>query len=470
MSKSKTTPVEGQTNPFVLVDEALHDAEFLNLRGNRSGAERRIADCGRQLDGILSELGDADERGGFDLDRITSISGSGGEKMQKIVELHSHLAAAEKARAEVASISKSRNWRERLAKLGVEMDNAPDVDAPAVRGNFREQVEASLDGDLTNLQPTEIGGPGRSASGSAFDIFGANFVTTDGYPPVVTPRPGVDAPDFASMYRPQVFEAFGPMIPTTQNSIKHRKETVTRGSSDANIPAEKAQAAASPEVDIAYTEVTSPIQTIRATLPISEEQLADVPSLRSFLEGRLQRLARRRLDDQLIAGSGTAPALEGILAERGINTEFSGLPAAFTQVQQLTDIRNTLAKVRNNGETIANAIMINPTRWADIQLSNSSGLFTFGSPGLAIRNSLWGTPVIEVDKLADGLTALDEWCVVGDFIDGADLFLRQDAVVDAGYIDKDFTNNLLRLRVRFRVGVAWYNANAFGSVERKALS
>ena len=89
---------------------------------------------------------------------------------------------------------------------------------------------------------------------------------------------------------------------TDQHSVVYMEETTFTPAA-----AERAESAAYAEATFELTERTSRVRSIGASVPVTDEQLADVPAVRSYLNQRLTFGVRQRLDGQILVGNGTAP-------------------------------------------------------------------------------------------------------------------------------------------------------------------
>lgn len=441
------------TNPYVLVNANTRDAEISRLRGNLAGAERVLTDAGAALDKISAEL-TSNPNGTFNLDSIASIPGSGGEKMQKIVELHSHMAAAQHVINEVRGLEHSAAWRRAgctddfaVSPGGGSMAAAVDRAAPHGLGHFS---------GMASEEVRRVVLPGHPA-----EVLGANFVTSDGIP-VDNRRSNVVAPDTGDYHRPFVTELFGNMVPTEQGSVIFLKETIT----NAGV-AEVAEAAKEAEADISYANETAVIQTIRADIPVSQEQLDDVPLTRSLIDGRLRRLALLRLDNQTLNGNGTAPNIRGLIATTGVKVQKTIKSAADFNGQFVIDeVRDAMASTRSKGMSPASGVALHPAVWAAVQKQQTNGLYNLGQPGVLSAPVLWGLPVAEADSLEDAATDGNNYGMVGDFIGSADIYLRKGITVEAGWIADDFAKYMTRLRVVMRATLATYTPSAFATLQR----
>ena len=93
---------------------------------------------------------------------------------------------------------------------------------------------------------------------------------------------------------------------------RSRPSATTRETITAENVEERAEGAAAQESDISYALVNEPIRMIAGSIPVTEEQLDDVPTVRALLEGRLTYLGIRRLDKQLARGDGTGVNIKGL--------------------------------------------------------------------------------------------------------------------------------------------------------------
>ncbi len=270
------------------------------------------------------------------------------------------------------------------------------------------------------------------------------FQTSDGWEPEST-RIGriVDA-----VTRPiQVIDII-PGGQTGQASIVYMEETTrTHGA------AERAEAAAYAESTFALEEKSSPVRSIGDSVPVTDEQLADVPQVQSYLNQRLAFGVRQRLDGQILNGDGTAPNLRGILNTTGIQTVAKGsdpVPDA---------IYKALTKIRVTGRAMPSAVLFHPTDWQGVRLlTTSDGIYIWGSPSESGPERIWGLPVVQTDALTEN-TAL-----VGDFPNFCQLFERQGLDVRLGFVNDDFTKGKQTIRAGMRVAFLVYRATSFSTI------
>ena len=285
------------------------------------------------------------------------------------------------------------------------------------------------------------------------DARGTLFTRSAGVP-LDTPR--VDRVGFAdSVRQPHVFELFGPAIFTTQGAVKFLKETLA-----AQGVAPIAEGAKEAEAQISYADETVPVETIRGDLPVTEEQLADVPTARGLIDNRLIDIARFKLDAQLVTGDGMAPNLQGIRDEANGNVDVAAT-VANGPTDPIAAIMRALVAARAGGNSRATGVILNPAVWSDMMLTNNQGEYTFGSPALVPGSIIWGLPIALGDDLANGKANDGIFGVVGNFLSSADLYIRKDATVEAGWIADDFAKYAIRLRVSVRAALVTYSPAHF---------
>ena len=425
-------------NPFLLIDEKIEAEAHKTARGDLTKATKMIEESNKALDAVAAELGDTSESINFA--NITSISGDAGEKVEKIVELHSKLGGAVKAQNELRAMAKSKDWRERL------LDGTAGTELPATDGGPRHFAEA--------MQRAGHPFKFRKQEGWGYDLplpAATLFKTSDGWAPEVD-RTGYVR--LAEQWMPTMMSLFGTPIQYNQHAITYMIETITTDAS-----AVEGEGDAGAESDLSYAPKTEAFETIRAHLPVSEEQLQDEPMIQAFLSRRLMYLAERKADENFYAE--IAKAANSTETQKSAKTG-----AAWWPLDPIGDIRSLMAKIHRDGEAPVSGIGISPLLWARIQQQKTSdGWFIVGNPfNTSDQNRLWGRPVIEAHSAtAPGAQVKAATLgVMGDFISAADIYYRQAARVDVGLNDDDFTRFQITLRVSLRAKAAVYRPASFG--------
>lgn len=239
-----------------------------------------------------------------------------------------------------------------------------------------------------------------------------------------------------------------PKIQTNSPAVVWMEQTTRT-----NAAAETSEGSGKPEAVIVYTERTSLVQKIAVTLPVTDEQLDDVPQIRSILETDLELMVRQRLSDEIASGDGTPPNLRGILSTSGIQTQAKGADPVPDAVYK------AMVKVMTTGQATPDAYVTNPLDWQDVRLLRTTdGIYIWGNPSDAGPERIWGLNVI----LAQGMTL--NTGVVGAWQAYSRLAIKQDVTVDIGLVNDDFSKNRQTLRAEMRAALLFLRPTAFCSV------
>jgi HK97 family phage major capsid protein len=213
------------------------------------------------------------------------------------------------------------------------------------------------------------------------------FQTTAGWTPETTRGPRL----IFDQQRPVQVVDFIPQTTTNQSAVTFMEETTFT-----NAAAETAEGIAKPEAALALTEQTSPVRKIAVWIPVTDEQLEDVPRIQQYLDNRLGFMVRQRLDLQIISGDGTAPNLSGMLDQVGIQTQAKGADPTPDAVYK------AITKVNVIGQAMANLVIFHPNDWQDVRLLRTvDGIYIWGNPSDAGPERIWGLPVAVVQAATE---------------------------------------------------------------------
>ncbi|WP_432769799.1 phage major capsid protein [Sphingopyxis sp.] len=242
------------------------------------------------------------------------------------------------------------------------------------------------------------------------------------------------------------------IIPTSRtgnNGVPYMEET-TR----VHDAAEIAEGGEYGEAEFAFTEKASPVRKIGDSLPVTDEQLEDVPFMGSYINSRLSFGVRQRADSQVLIGNGTAPNLRGLKNTVGIQAQAKGgdsVPDAFFKA---------MTSIRNIGRAVPTHHVMHPTDWAGIRLlKTADGIYIFGSPSEAGPDRLWGLPVVQCSADAAGTG------YVGSFQSAwVSLVERRGIDVQIGYVGTQFKEGKRTIRADMRAALVFFRPAAFSSV------
>ena len=221
-----------------------------------------------------------------------------------------------------------------------------------------------------------------------------------------------------------------------------------------NNAAEKAESvegtlAAYGEGALAFTEVTVTNRDIGTFLPVTDQQLEDVPGMVDILNNRLSYQVRARFEGQLLSGNGTPPNIEGITVVSGIQTQAKGSDDVATAILK------GIGKVRANAFAEPTAILIHPNDYTDLRaLQASTGQWLFdGGMNFAGVPMLWGVPVVI------SAACTENTAVVVD-LSYYSAIVRRGATVELDRMGNDFKNGMKTVRATLRGCLAAYRPSA----------
>lgn len=229
-----------------------------------------------------------------------------------------------------------------------------------------------------------------------------------------------------------------PTIPTTSNAWQFVRELVFT-----NAAAETAEGAAKPEATLTFEDVTVNIRTIAHFIKASNQILADAPALRAYIDNRLRYGVELREEQQIVAGNGTGQNISGMTA--------SGNYTAFTPTSGDTaiDSINRAKYAIVGADYMPTGILLNPSNWGAIErLKTTDKAYVVGDPFGNITPVMWGLPVVA----SNSMTA--NKLLVADFNTSYEYAERQTTVIDIGYVNEDFTKNLVTIRAEKRGALA----------------
>lgn len=269
--------------------------------------------------------------------------------------------------------------------------------------------------------------------------------TSAGYAPA---NPRTDIVVLSAQRRPVVADLI-PQDSTELSAIKYMLETTfTNAAATASEGAQYAESA------LAYTEQTALVQKIATFLPVTDEQLDDVPGLEALINQRMGLMLALTEETQLLSGSGTPPDIYGFLNASGLQTQ-----------AQSTDnthdaILKAFTKVRFTGYAEPTGVIMHPTDWQNLRLTKTAdGLYLWGPPAESGIERIWGKPIIVTPAITAG-TAL-----CGDFTMYSHLSRRKGVEVDISNSHSDyFIKGKLAIRIQERISLEIYRPSAFCSI------
>lgn len=223
-----------------------------------------------------------------------------------------------------------------------------------------------------------------------------------------------------------------------------------------NAAATVAEGASKPQSDLTFVLQTTNVRTIAHWFAASKQVLGDVPALMSYINGRAIYGLKYVEENQLLAGNGSDQNLHGLIPQA---TDFdTGLSEEGDTA--IDTVRRAMLQVRL-AEYRATGIVMNPTDWAAIELTKttgeaSSGEYIWANPRMLAGPVLWGLPVVETTAVSEG-----EF-LVGAFNIAAQVFDREDAAIEVSTEHDDFfVKNLVAIRAEERLALAVFRPESF---------
>ena len=262
-----------------------------------------------------------------------------------------------------------------------------------------------------------------------------NTVVTGPGMPFPIQREGV----IPGLFTPLTIASQLPTITVSSNAVNSLRENVWT-----NSAAEVAEAAAKPESSITFAPYNVQIETIAHWIKVSNQLLADAPAVAAYIDTRLRDGLAQRKDSQLLLGNGTTPNLSG-LTDAGNFTAFTPTSGA--------NLVESINKAKYNrwavGEVV-DTVIVNPAAWAAMEVlreGTGTGAYLYGAPGTNAGANPFGLSVVMSPYMPAGKF------LIGSLRASAVIYQRQGAVVEMGYVNDDFTKNLITIRAEERLGL-----------------
>lgn len=238
-----------------------------------------------------------------------------------------------------------------------------------------------------------------------------------------------------------------PRIPVANGAAEYVRD-VSPMADMANKAAETAEAGGKPQAGITLEVVQEPTPTIAAWVNLTRQVAADAPQVQAYLEGRLRYSLRRRLDGQVIAGSGLNNIV-GLANRANIGTH-----SAVSGEAIYASIRKGIT-VMEEREAVGEIIVLHPSDAETFDLSNDTAAGLHAVPNVAGpgARTAWGLTQVRSTAVAAG-TAL--------IIDPMATAILDRQAPTAYLTDShasNFTSNILTLLLELRAGVALFDAD-----------
>lgn len=307
-------------------------------------------------------------------------------------------------------------------------------------------VESST--DIRSLTSTTRGRAVISLLGERADITSSNTTVGAGRSQGTSLVPGQRLPGIiAPPERKLTIRDVIGSAPTTSSSLEYVVEE-----SFSNNAAPQVETQAKAKSDLTFNMKNATVRTLAHIFYASKQILDDTPALAGYIAARGSYGLRFVEENQILNGNGTGQNLSGILPTATVFDE-TLRKAGSTRIDLL---RRALQQVRRT-ELEANAFVLHPDDWAEIELTkDAGGNMIVGDPLAPIQSKIWGLPVIQTQSIPAGTF------LTGSFDIGAQIFDRQNVTVDISTEHADlFERNMVAIRIESRLALAVYRPTAF---------
>ena len=236
-----------------------------------------------------------------------------------------------------------------------------------------------------------------------------------------------------------------PVVEVSTGSVEYVEQT-TRPSA-ANVVSEGAQ---KPESQFAAELKSLSLRVIAHWVKASRQALDDAPMLMDLIDQELVYGLMLKEEDQLLLGDGTGINLSGLTTGA---TAYSD-PLSLSGATEIDTIGAAMLQCSLNDFT-PSGVVVHPSDWMRMRLKkDADGRYILGDPGADVEPRLFGVPVVPTQAMPQ-----DEF-LVGSFEEAATLYDRWTPRVEVGYVDDDFTKNLVTILGEERIGLATKQAGA----------
>jgi HK97 family phage major capsid protein len=245
------------------------------------------------------------------------------------------------------------------------------------------------------------------------------------------------------------------LIPTGTMDGETVPYFVEEGSFD--TAAETAEGSRKPEGEGKFKDEKATAQTVAHWVKLQKQSLADVPLLRSIVDGRLRYGVSRRLQKQVIGGKGEGSELKGIYKTTGLGVvKFAAGDLTGGADRLLMAITQILLA---DGDSTG--ILAHPSDWEELLKAKASGegqdghYFSNG-PFATTGQTIWGVPLLASRAVPQHAP------LAGDFEIGTQLFIREGVNVLMSDNDgNDFTENKVTMLGEMRAALAVWKPEVF---------
>lgn len=242
-------------------------------------------------------------------------------------------------------------------------------------------------------------------------------------------------------------------FPAEGASVFRVRENVYTNNASPQVEANPKQ-----ESTMTFTAGTIPVETFAHYVNVSRQAFDDVVGLAAYLDTSLLWGLEKKIEAEILAGSGVSPDLDGIIGHAtAFDTNLLSTSAGWNYADVLAA---AAVQLRNLGFR-CDSFIISPTDWYRIEtMKDSTKRYIIGDPRAALAEALWNRRVVDSPELNAGTFIA---------LDSRRFHIRQrmNATVDISYEHgTNFTSNLCTIRAEERLAFVVGRADAavYGSI------
>jgi HK97 family phage major capsid protein len=220
------------------------------------------------------------------------------------------------------------------------------------------------------------------------------------------------------------------------------------------------EGSAKSEVSLVFETYNAVVEKMAGWLPVTDEIVSDAPTLMGYINGRLEYMTMIREEQQVLAGTGSSPQIQGLATLSGTQTQ-----AMVTGAGNDQDFPGTIAQAFGKIENVdgePDGVVCNPLDfWVAVgkrhvnQFDNGFGSGAPGSPGSS-TGITWGEQCIRTRAITAGTAWAGSWKL------GSTLFDRETFTVKVFDQHVDYAiRNLQLVLAEKRIAVAWHRPALF---------
>lgn len=285
------------------------------------------------------------------------------------------------------------------------------------------------------------------------------FTTTSSADSSLLPEAQRLAPFMPPVRRLTVRDAFF-MPGSTGSPIVEYHELTTATNNAAGV----AEGGSKPEDAFVWTKRQRSVETVATTLPVTNQMLADYPSMVTMIQNRMGYHVDFEEERQLVWGTGS-DELEGILNNPGV-VNGSARITVESDDTYLDIIRKLVTVAWSGTGAMAEgyyptAVGVSPLIKQTIDLAKDNNLnYIFAIVQNATGTRVWGLDIVESNAFRDPDDLNDHYILLGSKAAGQ-IWDRETLNFAVGLVNDDFKKNKQTIRVEKRLASGLYSPSSF---------